>query len=315
VNYPPHDRISALEFRDALLRGLRSEPKRIPCKFFYDVEGCRLFREICALPEYYPTRTEFALLREHAEEIAELSGADVEVMEFGAGAGEKIRVLLNALTRPRAYIPVDIAASWMADVVESLATDYPDLPLIPLVCDFAGELSWPVKSRARRVGFFPGSTIGNFEPDEARAFLARTARLLNGGSLLIGVDLVKDPALLHAAYNDRAAVTAAFNLNLLARANREADGNFDLSRFSHYAFYNPVARRIEMYLVSKMRQDVSVCGRRVCFSEGESVLTEYSCKYTVDEFQQLASSAGFVPRAVWCDAARLFSLHWLDAPG
>ena len=177
MNYPPHGNMSGsiAEFRDALLRGLRSEPKHIPSKFFYDVEGCRLFREICALPEYYPTRTEFALLRAHADEIAQLSGPDVEVMEFGAGAGEKVRVLLNALTRPRAYIPVDIAASWMADVVESLAMDYPDLPLIPLVCDFAGELSWPVKSRARRVGFFPGSTIGNFEPNEARAFLARTA--------------------------------------------------------------------------------------------------------------------------------------------
>src|SRR5207302_10847451 len=188
--------------------------------------------------------------------------------------------LLNALTRPRAYIPVDIAASWMADVVESLAVDYPALPLIPLVCDFAGEVSWPLKSRARRVGFFPGSTIGNFEPDEARAFLARTACLLDDGSLLIGVDLVKDPALLHAAYNDAAGITAAFNLNLLARANREADGNFDLSRLSHYSFYNPVPRRIGMYLISTIRQEVSVCGRRIRFSQGESVLTEYSYKYT-----------------------------------
>ena len=234
-------------------------------------------------------------------------------MEFGAGAGEKVRVLLNALTRPRAYIPVDIAASWMADVVESLAVDYPDLPLIPLVCDFAGELSWPLRSRARRLGFFPGSTIGNFEPAEARQFLARTARLLNGGSLLIGVDLVKDPALLHAAYNDKAGVTAAFNLNLLARANREADADFDLSRFTHYAFYNPAARRIEMNLVSTARQEVSICGRTVRFSEGEPVLTEYSCKYTVGDFQKLASSAGFVPRTVWCDAEQLFSIHWLDA--
>lgn len=315
MNYPPHDRIAALEFRDALLRGLHSDPKRIPCKYFYDEEGCRLFREICALPEYYPTRTEFGLLHAHADEIAKLAGPDVEVMEFGAGAGEKIRVLLNALMRPRAYIPVDIAASWMADVVESLAADYPDLPLIPLVCDFAGDISWPLKSRARRVAFFPGSTIGNFEPAEARDFLSRTSRLLNGGSLLIGVDLVKDPGLLHAAYNDRAGVTAAFNLNLLARANREADANFNLSRFAHYAFYNPMARRIEMYLVSTMRQEVSVCGRRIHFSEGESVLTEYSCKYTVDEFQKLALSAGFVPRSVWYDAERLFSLHWLDAPG
>jgi dimethylhistidine N-methyltransferase len=234
-------------------------------------------------------------------------------MEFGAGAGEKIRILLNSFARPRAYIPVDITNTSMGRVVECIGSQYPNVAVLPMVCDFAAEIGWPLRSRARRVGFFPGSTIGNFEPAEARQFLARTARLLNGGSLLVGVDLVKDPAVLHAAYNDAAGITAAFNLNLLARANREADADFDLTRFGHYAFYNPVAQRIEMYLVSNTRQGISLCGRRIFFAEGEAVLTEYSYKYTVQDFQQLARSAGFLPRAVWCDAEHLFSVHWLDA--
>jgi len=167
-------------------------------------------------------------------------------------------------------------------------------------------------SGARRIGFFPGSTIGNFEPDEARAFLKRTSKLLKGGGLLIGVDLVKDPAILHAAYNDRAGVTAAFNKNLLVRANRELHANFDPAAFAHYAIFNPLSHRIEMYLVSAIAQRVSVCGRNIGFAEGEAIQTEYSYKYTVEDFRGLAASCGFVPRAVWCDADRLFSIHWLE---
>jgi L-histidine Nalpha-methyltransferase len=300
-------------FREALLDGLSRTPKAIPCKYFYDLEGARLFEKICTLPEYYPTRVELSLLRRHASEIAAFAGSDIEIMEFGAGAGEKIRVLLDVLQRPRAYIPVDISANWLGTAATQLRNHYPGLEINPLASDFAGELRWPISSRARRLGFFPGSTIGNFRTAEAREFLVRTGTMLRGGALLIGVDLVKDPAILHAGYNDAAGVTAAFNRNLLQRANREAGADFDVSRFAHYAFYNPVQQRIEMYLISMIQQEVTACGRSFPFAEGEAVLTEYSYKYTVEGFRNLAVSAGFTPRAVWCDAQQQFSLHWLDA--
>jgi dimethylhistidine N-methyltransferase len=200
----------------------------------------------------------------------------------------------------------------LRDIAERLRSEFPELIIRPIVADFTGDLVLAA-STSRRVGFFPGSTIGNFEPDEARAFLWSAAQMLKGGGLLIGVDLVKDPAVLHAAYNDAAGITAAFNKNLLARANREADANFDLSAFSHYAFYDPAPQRIEMYLISRWAQRVSICGRMVGFAEGEAVHTENSHKYTVDGFRALASSAGFIPRAVWCDADRLFSIHWLES--
>ena len=300
------------DFADALLSGLRSEPKYIPCKYFYDTEGSRLFEQICALPEYYPTRVELRLLKVHAPEMAALVGASAEIVEFGAGAAEKIRPLLYALDDPRAYLPIDISGAYLRGIAERLRLDFPQLTIRPVVADFTRELALPPSS-TRRVGFFPGSTIGNFEPEEARAFLSSAARLLRGGGLLIGVDLVKDPRLLHAAYNDAAGITAAFNKNLLARANREAEANFDLSAFSHYAFYNAVQKRIEMYLISNWAQRVSVCGRAIALAEGEAIHTENSHKYTVDGFRALASAAGFVPRAVWCDADRLFSIHWLEA--
>ena len=303
------------EFRDALLSGLRSIPKSIPCKYFYDAEGSRLFEQICDLPEYYPTRTELSLLRAHSAEIAALAGPNVEIMEFGAGAGEKIRIILDALESPRAYIPMDISDSSLGPAAERLASAYPGVAIHPVTGDFASELRWPFSSAARRIGFFPGSTIGNFTPPEAREFLSATARLLRGGALLIGVDLVKDPAILHAAYNDSAGVTAAFNRNLLARANRELDTNFDVMSFSHYAFYNPVEQRIEMHLVSDVRQFATVSGRSIHFAKGETLITEYSYKYNVEQFQELAASAGFVPRALWSDSDRLFSMHWLETAG
>ena len=303
---------SVSEARDEFLGGLRSVPKSIPSKYFYDAEGSRLFEKICQLPEYYPTRTEISLLRAHSAEIAALAGPNVEIMEFGAGAGQKIRIVLDALESPRAYIPLDISDSLLGEAAQRLASDYPNVAIYPVAGDFASELRWPFSSPARRIGFFPGSTIGNFTPPEAREFLAATARLLHGGALLIGVDLVKDPAVLHAAYNDAAGVTAAFNRNLLVRANRELFANFDVMSFSHYAFYNPVEQRIEMHLISDVRQFATVSGGSVHFAKGETLVTEFSYKYTVEQFQELAASAGFVPRALWCDSDGLFSIHWLE---
>ena len=299
------------DFADALFVGLRAMPKAIPCKYFYDAEGSLLFEKICALPEYYPTRTELSLLRSYAGEMARSMGPNAEIVEFGAGAGEKIRPLLDAMENPHAYLPMDISGPYLTGIAQRLQADYPALRIHPIIGDFTRDFSLP-PSQARSIGFFPGSTIGNFAPGEARAFLANVARMLKGGGLLIGVDLVKDPQILHAAYNDKAGITAAFNKNLLARANREAAANFDLTQFAHYALYNPIARRIEMYLVSAVDQRVAVCGRSVAFSAGEAIHTEYSYKYTVDGFRALAASAGFVPRQVWCDENRLFSIHWLE---
>jgi dimethylhistidine N-methyltransferase len=301
-------------FRDALIAGLGAVPKRIPCKFFYDAEGSVLFEKICTLPEYYPTRTELRILRDHAADFARLIGPDAEIVEFGAGAGEKIRVLLDVLERPRAYLPIDISGPYLRRVAAQLEADYPRLAVHPIVADFAKPFDLPPRDEnTRRVGFFPGSTIGNFEPPEAKEFLARAARRLCGGGLLIGADLVKNPAILNAAYDDPAGVTAAFNKNLLARANREAGADFNLARFRHYAAYDPVAQRVGIYLISTESQTVTVAGRTIPFAEGEAIHTEWSHKYTVEGFRRLAAQAGFRPRAVWCDADRLFSVHWLEA--
>jgi dimethylhistidine N-methyltransferase len=301
------------DFAQNLLDGLSRSPKRIACKFFYDQEGSQLFDAICALPEYYQTRTELALLRRHAGEIAALVGEGVEIVEFGAGALTKVRVLLDALAKPAAYTPLDISGDYLGGVVEALAADYPALVLRPLVADFTRALSLPpLPGNPRRAGFFPGGTIGNFRPDAAAGLLRRLRAGLNGGGLLVGVDLVKDPRRLHAAYNDGAGVTAAFNKNLLARANRELDAGFDLDGFAHYAPYNSAAQRVEMYLVSLKRQSVNIAGRRFDFAQGEAIHTEDSHKYTIEAFRELSVHAGFVPRAVWTDEERLFSIHWLE---
>jgi dimethylhistidine N-methyltransferase len=299
------------EFGDAVLAGLDRTCKRIPAKYFYDHAGSLLFDRICALPEYYPTRTEMALLEVHAGEMATLIGPDATLIEFGAGSARKVALLLDALERPRAYEPVDISGDYLHGVAESLRSARPELTVHPIVADFTTPFALP-GGDARRVGFFPGSTIGNFDRPEALSFLRRAARLLKGGGLLIGVDLVKEPARLHAAYNDSAGVTEAFNKNLLVRANRELDANFDLDAFAHYAFYNPGQQRIEMHLMSLASQCVSLCGRRIFFAEGETIHTENSYKYTVEGFTALAEEAGFVSRKVWRDAEQLFSVHWLE---
>jgi len=301
-------------FAGNLLAGLSKTPKEIACKYFYDESGSRLFDAICDLPEYYQTRTEMALLSRHAAEIAALMGEGVEIVEFGAGSLRKVRILLDAACNPRAYTPLDISGDYLCNVVRSLAADYPALTLRPLVGDFTLPLEIPtLPGPMRRAGFFPGSTIGNFKPDAAMALLRRMRSTLNGGGLLVGVDLVKDPVRLHAAYNDAAGVTALFNKNLLARANRELGADFDPEGFAHYAPYNAAAHRIEMYLVSLKRQSVSLCGQRFDFAQGEPVHTEDSHKYTMESFREMAARAGFNPRAVWTDQDRLFSLHWLES--
>ena len=301
-------------FSQSLLMGLERTPKGVPCKYFYDDEGSRLFEAICEMPEYYQTRTETALLAAHAEEIASLIGPDAEMVEFGAGSLRKARILLDAMRAPRAYTPIDISGEYLLEVTRAMAAEYPTLTLRPLVADFTAEMTIPpMAGVARRAGFFPGSTIGNFRPDAAMALLRKMRSALCGGGLLVGIDLVKDPTRLHAAYNDAAGHTAAFNKNLLSRANRELGADFDLGAFAHYAPYNAAARRVEMYLVSLKRQSVRIAGRRFSFAEGEALHTEDSHKYTVDSFRELAAHAGFVPRAAWCDREKLFSMHWLES--
>ena len=302
-------------FARAFVEGMRSTPKHVPCKYFYDAKGSALFDEICTLAEYYPTRTELSLLATHAPEIADLMGSAVELIEFGAGALTKVRLLLSALDDPRAYIPIDISGEYLAKVCAILDLEYPSLRLEPVVADFTRPFALPSprNGAVRRVGFFPGSTIGNFSPDDAMAFLKTVSGIVRGGGLLIGVDLVKDSRILHNAYNDARGVTAAFNKNLLERANRELSANFDPDAFSHHAAYNRQQSRIEMYLVSQRDQTVIVDEEEFFFAEGEPIHTENSYKYTVESFQALAWSAGLVPRRVWCDGAGLFSLHWLEA--
>lgn len=312
-------RANAGSFELDLIAGLARTPRRISPKYFYDATGSALFDRICELPEYYPTRTERGILKRHANEIAECIGAQADIVEFGAGSLEKIRLILDVFSErdaPRRFFPIDISAEHLESAARRLHLDYPSLRVHPLAADYMNEdaLSALGAFAGRRVGFFPGSTIGNFEPAEAMTFLRLAAPVLAGGGLLVGVDLVKDPDILNRAYNDREGVTAAFNLNLLRRANDELDADFDLGQFTHYAFYEPVKQRVEMHLVSRRSQRVHLGSQSFGFGEGESLHTENSHKFTVQSFRALAASAGFVPGPVWTDEAQLFSVHWLASP-
>ena len=302
------------EFLRDLRRALGSRPRSISPKYFYDEEGSRLFERICELPEYYPTRTERAILSQHAAEIAEEIGRGCDLVEFGAGACSKVRLLLPQLC-PRRYLPIDISANHLEQAAAALEREHPGLLVLPVAGDYTGAVHLPPPlPGAPRVGFFPGSTIGNFSPEESLQFLRMAARLLRGGGLLLGADLVKDPAVLHAAYNDAQGVTAAFNLNLLARANRELGSDFEPDGFWHSAFYNPAAQRIEMHLVSRREQRVRLGGEAYGFAEGESLHTENSHKFSIEGLRRLAERAGFRPGPVWTDPQQLFSVHWLHAP-
>jgi dimethylhistidine N-methyltransferase len=303
------------DFGRDLLAALATTPHAISPKYFYDAEGSRLFDRICELPEYYPTRTELGILERSVGQMAALAGPRAEIVEFGAGSLRKVRLLLQAFDAPARYLPIDISGEHLRDSAAILRNEFAGLDVQPVIADYSRDVHLPAPLGAgRRIGFFPGSTLGNFTPDEAVEFLQRAAALLPGGGLLLGADLVKDPHVLHAAYNDAQGVTAAFNLNLLVRANRELGANFVPAQFAHYAFYNAPLQRIEMHLVSRVRQAVTVCGERFTLQEGESIHTENSYKFTIDGLRALAQRAGFRPGPVWTDAERLFSVHWLHAP-
>ncbi len=300
------------DFFTEVLDGLQQSQARIPPKFFYDAEGSRLFDAICDLPEYYPTRTEMKILRDNAHEIAACAGSECLLIEPGSGSSEKVRVLLDTL-RPHAYMPMDISREHLVGAAQRLSNDYPWLDVHAACVDFTAPMELPYSAAGvKNVAFFPGSSIGNFERADAVAFLQNLCTLLgNNGGLLIGVDLKKEPAVLNAAYNDAQGITAAFNLNLLTRMNRELDANFDAEKFDHHAFYNESLGRIEMHLVSQSEQTVHVGKRKFSFNSGDSIHTENSYKYSVDGFRQLASQAGFEPAAVWTDDDALFSVHYL----
>jgi dimethylhistidine N-methyltransferase len=304
-------------FARDVVAGLTARPKRLSPKYFYDKAGAQLFEEITELPEYYPTRCELAILRERAGEIARVFPEGSALVEFGSGSSRKVRILLEAAPTIAAYAPVDISSEMLAHEADELRRDYPRLKVLPVEADFTQPFTLPSEvAGTPHIGFFPGSTIGNFEPHEACAFLRHAGRMLEqGASLIIGVDLVKDANVLNAAYDDAAGVTARFNLNLLARINRELGGNFDLSAFSHHAFYNSERHRIEMHLASNKRQRVRVAGRMIDFRAGETIHTENSYKYTLESFTALARGSGWTPVSVWTDTAGNFSVHALMKEG
>jgi dimethylhistidine N-methyltransferase len=294
--------------------GLSQHPKRLPPKYFYDAAGSELFEQITLLPEYYPTRTELGILRERGSAIAAFAPNGAALIEFGAGATTKVRLLLNECAFA-AYVPVDISGDFLKAQADALRRDFPRLAVLPVTADFTAPFALPETIAGKpKVGFFPGSTIGNFEPHEACAFL-RTARDILGqnAGMIVGVDLEKDDRVLYEAYNDKAGVTARFNLNLLNRINRELGGNFDASAFTHRAIYNRERHRIEMHLISRKAQTVRVLGRSFSFRAGETIHTENSYKYSLERFAALARGSGWTPRACWTDSADMFSVHALVA--
>jgi len=296
-----------------VLQGLLDARKELPSKYFYDDVGSQLFEQICELDEYYLTRTELAIMQEHMHEIVTLLGPNCLLIEYGSGSSTKVRMLLDAMQDPTGYVPIDIAKEHLLRSAASLAQTYPELEVLPVCADYTSdfELPLPKKPVLRRVAYFPGSTIGNFDREPAKHFLQQIARVCQGGGLLIGVDLKKDFNILHRAYNDSQGVTAQFNKHLLVRMNQELDANFLLNQFGHYAFYNPGQSRIEMHLVSLKNQTVRIGGSEISFKLGESIWTESSYKYTLEEFAQLAATAGFTVERVWTDSRTLFSVQYL----
>jgi dimethylhistidine N-methyltransferase len=306
--------VPSSQFRADVLTGLSRSPKEILCKYFYDARGSALFDRICELPEYYLTRTEISIMHQHADSMAEALGPNCLLVEYGSGSSIKTPILIEALRHPAGYVPVDISREHLFASANRLARRFSDLEINPVWADFTGPFELPNVNaeRHRTVVYFPGSTIGNFTPEEAGKLLKAIAQLVGpGGALLIGVDVRKPAEIVEPAYNDRAGVTAEFNLNLLARINRELDGNFDLGSFAHRAFFDQQHSRIEMHLVSKRKQTIHIGRTTIAFNEGESIRTEYSYKYCPEHFARLARQAGFEVQKIWMDDQRLFSVQYL----
>jgi len=301
-------------FRDAVLAGLSDTPKSLPCKFFYDQRGSALFEAICEVPEYYLTRTELGILETYAGTIAARIGSNCRLVELGSGASRKVRLLLDALEAPLAYIPVDISRSFLRDAAARIAADFPTLEVVAVCADYTRPFELPKLSgpAGKTVGFFPGSTIGNFEPEAVVAFLTHCGKLLGpGAEMLIGADVKKDKRILDAAYNDAQGLNAAFNLNLLHRISKELDSDIVIDDFAHVAFFNPDEGRVELYIRSLTAQSAVIAGRRFSFAAGEMIHTENSYKYAIPEFRALAARAGFSALDTWTDADGKFSVHYL----
>lgn len=302
------------QFLTDVLLGLSSRPKSLPCKYFYDARGSQLFEDICELEEYYLARTEHAIMRQYVGEMGQQIGPGVMLIEYGSGSSYKTRLLLDHLEDPVAYVPVDISRDHLLQTCQQLSIDYPHIEILPVCADFVQPFELPDSARpsTHSAVFFPGSTIGNLLPDQIPVLLRRIGELCGrGGGLLIGIDLQKDPCIIEAAYNDRAHVTDEFNMNLLVRINYELAGDFDRSSFRHRAFYNSQQGRVEIYLESTRDQTVSVSGHAFQFVEGERIHTEYSHKYTVEQFAAMAADAGLTLRKSWTDPKRYFAvLHF-----
>jgi len=300
-------------FRATVLEGLQHEQKEIPSKFLYDERGSKLFDAICETDDYYPTRTEIGIMKQHVEEMVDAIGPRALLAEYGSGSSLKTRILLDHVEDLALYVPIDISRAHLVESAETIADLYPHIPVQPLCADYTDtfELPKPPRPAARTVVYFPGSTLGNFQPDDARRFLADIADTVGtDGGLLIGVDLKKDVEVLRAAYNDSEGVTAAFNKNLLRRMNRELEATFDLDQFEHQALWNEQAGCIEMHLRSRIDQTVTVAGEPIAFAEGETIRTEYSYKYTLDDFEALAAEAGLAVEQVWTDDQSYFSVQY-----
>jgi dimethylhistidine N-methyltransferase len=302
------------ELLQVVQRGLRAQPKRLPSWLFYDEKGSELFEQICEQPEYYLTRAEIALLREHASDIADVLGPDVRLVEYGSGHAIKTRLLLEHLQTPVSWVPIEISSEPLRISMHNVEQVFPRLPIQPLSTDFTRPLRLPVPPRMprRTVLYFPGSTIGNFEEREATQLLRKMrGEMGDNGGILVGADLKKDKAVIEAAYNDAAGVTEAFTLNMLTRLNRELGCNFELSGFRHRAHYNAMIGRIETHILSKREQRVRVGRMQVLFREDEAMQVEYSCKYSLEDFAEMAASAGLAVQHVWTDPEGLFSLQHL----
>lgn len=308
---PGNDRFLA-----EVMSGLRKAQKELPSKYFYDEHGSYLYERICTLDEYYIPRIEDSIMKAYIKEMAELVGPKALLIEYGSGDCKKVRILLDHLQDPVAYVPIDISREQLLRVTQDLYSSYPTLEVLPVCADYTSSFKLPEPKRRgeRIVVYFPGSTISNFDPIPAKHFLEHIAEVCeSGGALLIGVDLKKDPAVLHRAYNDSQGVTSAFNLNLLHRINRELGCDFQVDSFKHYAFYNPREGRIEMHLLSLREQSVHLDNATINFAKGESIWTESSYKFNLDEFHEIAAAAGFKVERVWTDEQQWFSVQYLVA--